>query len=59
MNRFEIYRGSDRKYYCRLVAKNNYIVCWTEGYNSKDNALKAARWIKNNAATSIIVDLEK
>ncbi|MFA7319066.1 MAG: DUF1508 domain-containing protein [Parcubacteria group bacterium] len=56
MNRLEVYQGNDGKYYCRLVASNNTIVCWTEGYNSHENALKAAMWIKKNAGFAIIME---
>ncbi len=48
MTRFEIYKGKDLKWHWRLVAVNNRIICWSEGYNDRDNAIKSVQWVKIN-----------
>ncbi len=49
MIRFEIYLSpNDQLYHWRLVAANGEIVCWGEGYSSRQNALDAVNWVKRN-----------
>ncbi len=49
MIKFEIYLGQDNLWYWRLKAANNEIVCWSEGYSSRQGAIISANWVKNNA----------
>jgi uncharacterized protein YegP (UPF0339 family) len=35
---YEIYLGKDNLYHWRLKAANGEIVCWGDGYNTKQNA---------------------
>jgi uncharacterized protein YegP (UPF0339 family) len=44
--RFEVYLGSDRLYHWRLVAANNEIVGWGEGYSSQQAAIDAVDWVR-------------
>lgn len=49
MIHFEIYVGNDRLFHWRLKAANGEIVCWSEGYTTKQNAEKSVAWVKYNA----------
>jgi uncharacterized protein YegP (UPF0339 family) len=50
--RYEIYIGQDRFYHWRLVAANNQIVCWSEGYSSRQAAIDSINWVKTNGPTA-------
>ncbi len=49
MIKFEIYIGADRLYHWHLKGANGEIVCWSEGYSSKQNALNSVNWVRSNA----------
>jgi len=55
--KFEIYYGNDSTYHWRLRAANGEIVCWSEGYNSKQGAINSANWVKINAPNAPIVEI--
>lgn len=57
MVRFQIYIDSNGEYRWRLVASNNEIVAWSEGYTTKQNAINSANWVKANAKLAPIYDL--
>ena len=57
MIKFEIYYGNDSTYHWRLRAANGEIVCWSEGYNSKQGAINSANWVKINAPNAPIVEI--
>lgn len=57
MVRFEIYVNRANQYQWRLVAANNQIVCWGEGYSSKQSALDSVNWVKRWAASAPVRDL--
>lgn len=57
MVRFQIYIDSNGEYRWRLVAANNEIVAWSEGYITKQNAINSANWVKANAKLAPIYDL--
>ncbi|MFA5652020.1 MAG: DUF1508 domain-containing protein [Candidatus Paceibacterota bacterium] len=46
---FNVYVGKDTFYHWRLIASNGEIVCWSEGYSSKQNALNSIAWTRVNA----------
>lgn len=46
MVRFEIYRNRAGQWQWRLVAANNEIVCYGEGYTTIENAKQSIQWIK-------------
>lgn len=48
MVRFQIYIDQNREYRWRLVAANNEIVAWSEGYTTKQGAINSANWVKAN-----------
>jgi uncharacterized protein YegP (UPF0339 family) len=48
MIKFEIVIGTDKKYHWRLWAANNRIVCWSEGYDTRQGALDSINWVKRN-----------
>ena len=57
MIKFEIYLGQDGLYHWRLKAANGEIVCWGEGYNSKQGARSSAEWVKKYASIAIIYEI--
>lgn len=57
MQRFEIYRNQAGDYQWRFVASNNEIVCWGEGYTTKQGALNSINWVKYWADSADIKDL--
>ena len=48
MIKIEIFIGKDQLWHWHLKAGNGEIVCWSEGYNSYENAIKSADWMKIN-----------
>ena len=57
MVRFEIYEDQAGEYRWRLVAANNQIVAWSEGYTTKQGAVNSAQWTKTWASSASIHDL--
>lgn len=57
MVKFEIYLGQDRLYHWRLKAANGEIVCWSEGYNSKQGARNSVEWVKRYAAITVVYEI--
>jgi len=57
MVRFQIYIDQSGEYRWRLVAANNEIVAWSEGYTTKQGAIDSANWVKTNASWAPIHDL--
>lgn len=57
MVRFEVYRDSVREYRWRLVAANNQIVCWSEGYLTKQGAVDSVNWVKSWTLSAPVRDL--
>lgn len=49
MIHFEIYVGQDSLYHWRLKAANGEIVCWSEGYATRQNAERSVAWTRGNA----------
>ena len=56
MERFEIYMGEDAQYHWRLKATNNEIVCWSEGYASKQKAQQSVEWVKKNSFDAPVIE---
>lgn len=54
MIKFEIYIGQDNNWHWRLKASNGEIVCWSEGYTTKESATNSANWVKINASNAPI-----
>lgn len=57
MIRFEVYRDQASEYRWRLVAANNEIVAWSEGYTSKPGAINSLNWVKQFAWSTPTHDL--
>lgn len=57
MVRFQVYKDSAGEYRWQLVASNNEIVAWSEGYTTKQAAINSAHWVKLYAPTAPIHDL--
>lgn len=49
MIKFEIYIGQDYLHHWRLLAANDEIVCWSEGYSSLQAAKNSVDWVKRNS----------
>jgi len=54
MAKFKIIKGENKQWHCCLVANNNQIVFWTEGYANKTDAEYAAQWARANASQAPI-----
>ncbi|MEK7571633.1 MAG: DUF1508 domain-containing protein [Patescibacteria group bacterium] len=57
MVRFNIFKDTAGEYRWQLVAANNEIVGWSEGYTTKQGAINSAQWVKTNAYSAPINDL--
>lgn len=57
MNQYQIFKGADKQWYWRLVAKNGEIVAQSEGYTRATSAIKAAKKMPELASTTNIVRL--
>ncbi len=57
MVRYEIYIDQAGEYRWRLVASNNHIVCWSEGYSTMQAAVDSVNWVKSWASSAPIHDL--
>lgn len=57
MVRFNIYQDEAGEYRWRLVAANNEIVGWSEGYTTKQGAINSAQWVQIHAYSAPIHDL--
>jgi uncharacterized protein YegP (UPF0339 family) len=56
MIKFEIYQSPiDRLWRWRLWAANNRIVCWSEGYSSKQEAQRSVNWVKAYANAAPVI----
>lgn len=55
MIRFVIYMGKDNLWYWHLLAANNEIVCWSEGYSTKQAAINSVIWVKTYGPNAPIV----
>lgn len=57
MVKIEIHQDRAGEYRVRFVAANNETVIWSEGYQTKQGAIYAAKWVKTYAASASIIDL--
>jgi uncharacterized protein len=57
MPKFEIFKGTNGKYYFRLKASNGEIIAQSEGYSSKQGAQDGIASVKKNAPIATTVDL--
>lgn len=57
MPKFEIFKGTNGKYYFRLKAGNGEVIAQSEGYSSKQAAQDGIASVKKNAPIAITVDL--
>jgi uncharacterized protein len=57
MAKFEIFKGTNGKYYFRLKASNGEIIAQSEGYSSKQGAQDGIASVKKNAPIATTVDL--
>ncbi len=55
--KFQIFKGSDGKYYWRGRGNNGEPLCHSEGYNQKSSALHTINVVKSEAASAPIEDL--
>lgn len=54
-----IYRGADRQFYLRLVARNGEITLDSEGYSTASNARRAARRLQFLFSVPLIVRVKE
>ncbi len=54
--KFEIYKDKAGEFRVRLVAANGNSICATEGYASKDSAMRAIEIIRSTNASTPVVE---
>lgn len=54
--KFEITKDKSGEYRFKLIAPNNQVIAVSEGYASKENAMKGITSVKENAAKASIED---
>ena len=54
--KFELYKDKKGEYRFRLVASNGQTIATSEGYKSKDSAVKGIESVKKNAPTAAVVE---
>lgn len=61
MAKFVLWKSTnDNKWYWHLKStENGKIVCWAEGYTTKQGALDSINWVYNNARNATLDDLSK
>jgi uncharacterized protein YegP (UPF0339 family) len=57
MVRFVIFRNQAGEYQWHLEAANNHIVCWSEGYDTRQGAYDSIKWVRTWAPSVPIHDL--
>ncbi len=57
MPKFEIFKGTDGKFYFRLKAVNGEIIAHSEAYSTKQGAQDGIASVKKNAPIATTVDL--
>ncbi len=57
MNKFEIFVGSDSKFYFHLKAENGEIIAASQGYTTKQSAESGIDSIKRTAVEAAVCDL--
>ena len=53
--KFEIFKGKSRQWYFRLKAANGKIICQSEGYTTKQGAVKGCKSVVNTAEYAIVM----
>lgn len=55
MAKYNLWKGLDGKYYWHLYSDDNgKIVCWAEGYSSKQAAEDSIAWVRANAPKALV-----
>lgn len=57
INKFEIFVGSDSKFYFHLKAENGEIIAASQGYTTKQSAESGIDSIKRTAVEAAVCDL--
>jgi hypothetical protein len=55
--KFELYKDKKGEYRFRLVASNGQTIATSEGYKSKDSAVKGIESVKKNAPTAKVSEV--
>lgn len=58
-SRFELNQDKSGEYRFKLIATNGQTIAVSQGYNSKESALKGIESVKSNAADAPIDDTTK
>ena len=58
MAKYKLWKSSnDNLYYWHLYSdRNNEIVCWAEGYSTRQAALNSIEWVRNNAPNAPLAE---
>ena len=57
--KFEYYKDKKGEWRWRLKGTNGEIVCWSEGYLSKEAVLRSIKWVKQNAPDAEVVEIKE
>ncbi len=55
-SRFELNKDVAGEYRFKLIATNGMTIAVSQGYNTKESALKGIESVKNNAAGAVVDD---
>ncbi len=55
-SRFELNKDIAGEYRFKLIATNGMTIAVSQGYNTKESALKGIESVKNNAAGAVVDD---
>jgi len=53
MGKIEIFKGSNKQYYFRVIAENGEIVSVSEGYTTKQNCKDGIKSVRENINSEI------
>ncbi len=56
LERFEMHKSKDNKYFFVLIAPNNEIICISETYNEKQSCSDGIKSVKKYALSALIED---
>lgn len=57
MGKYELFQDVKGEWRWHLKGRNGEIVCWAEGYASKQMAQKSIEFVRENAAAAVVFEL--
>jgi len=59
MGKIEIFKGTDKQFYFKVLAGNGEVIAISEGYTTKQNCRNGINSLKENANSDIIDSTKK